>query len=66
MRKIVDAAFALSTGWAPELKVCAKSPKRPAPLPKIYRHFTDKSDLLEAIADASRDMLRAAISRRST
>ena len=59
--EIVDAAFRAIDRLGPELSVRQIAEEAGTAKPKIYRHFTDKSDLLEAIGMRLRDMLWAAI-----
>src|ERR1700730_17413613 len=60
--EIVDAAFRAIDRLGPELSVREIAEEAGTAKPKIYRHFTDKSDLFLAIADRLRDMLWGAIS----
>ena len=50
-----------STGSGPELSLREIAEEAGTAKPKIYRHFTDKSDLFQAIGERMRDMLWAAI-----
>ncbi|WP_070903922.1 TetR/AcrR family transcriptional regulator [Mycobacterium tuberculosis] len=59
--EIVDAAFRAIDRLGPELSVRQIAEEAGTAKPKIDRHFTDKSDLLEAIGMRLRDMLWAAI-----
>ena len=59
--EIVDAAFRAIDKRGPELSVREIAEEAGTAKPKIYRHFTDKSDLLRAIGTRLRDMVWAAI-----
>lgn len=59
--EIVDAAFRAIDRLGPELSVREIAEEAGTAKPKIYRHFTDKSDLFVAIGERLRDMLWAAI-----
>ncbi len=59
--EIVDAAFRAIDKRGPELSVREIAEEAGTAKPKIYRHFTDKSDLFQAIGARMRDMLWAAI-----
>src|SRR6201993_2140771 len=59
--QIVDAAFRAIDKLGPELSVREIAEEAGTAKPKIYRHFTDKSDLFQAIGERLRDMLWAAI-----
>jgi len=59
--EIVDAAFRTIDGLGPELSLREIAEEAGTAKPKIYRHFTDKSDLFQAIGERLRDMLWAAI-----
>jgi len=59
--EIVDAAFRAIDRLGPELSVREIAEEAGTAKPKIYRHFTDKSDLFQAIGVRLRDMLWAAI-----
>ncbi|MBV8927919.1 MAG: TetR/AcrR family transcriptional regulator [Mycobacteriaceae bacterium] len=59
--EIVDAAFRAIDKRGPELSVREIAEEAGTAKPKIYRHFTDKSDLFQAIGERLRDMLWAAI-----
>ena len=59
--EIVDAAFRAIDRLGPELSVREIAEEAGTAKPKIYRHFTDKSDLFLAIGERLRDMLWAAI-----
>ncbi|RFD25504.1 TetR family transcriptional regulator [Mycobacterium uberis] len=59
--EIVDAAFRALDRLGPEVSVREIAEEAGTAKPKIYRHFTDKSDLFEAIGMRLRDMLWAAI-----
>ncbi|BBX72728.1 TetR family transcriptional regulator [Mycobacterium shinjukuense] len=59
--EIVEAAFRAIDRLGPELSVREIAEEAGTAKPKIYRHFTDKSDLFVAIGERLRDMLWAAI-----
>lgn len=59
--EIVEAAFRAIDRLGPELSVREIAEEAGTAKPKIYRHFTDKSDLFQAIGERLRDMLWAAI-----
>jgi len=59
--EIVDAAFRAIDRLGPELSLREIAEEAGTAKPKIYRHFTDKSDLFQAIGGRMRDMLWAAI-----
>ncbi|OBK74162.1 TetR/AcrR family transcriptional regulator [Mycobacterium sp. 1274761.0] len=59
--EIVDAAFRAIDRLGPELSLREIAEEAGTAKPKIYRHFTDKSDLFQAIGQRMRDMLWAAI-----
>ena len=59
--EIVDAAFRAIDKRGPELSVREIAEEAGTAKPKIYRHFTDKSDLFQAVSERLRDMLLAAI-----
>jgi AcrR family transcriptional regulator len=59
--EIVDAAFRAIDKRGPELSVREIAEEAGTAKPKIHRHFTDKSDLFQAIGERLRDMLWAAI-----
>ena len=59
--EIVEAAFRAIDRLGPELSVREIAEEAGTAKPKIYRHFTDKSDLFHAIGERLRDMLWAAI-----
>src|ERR1700759_5803507 len=59
--EIVDAAFRAIDRLGPELSVREIAEEAGTAKPKIYRHFTDKSDLFAEIGERLRDMLWAAI-----
>ncbi|WP_425518502.1 TetR/AcrR family transcriptional regulator [Mycobacterium spongiae] len=59
--EIVDAAFRAIDRLGPEVSVREIAEEAGTAKPKIYRHFTDKSDLFQAIGERLRDMLWAAI-----
>ena len=59
--EIVDAAFRAIDHLGPELSLREIAEEAGTAKPKIYRHFTDKSDLFQAIGERLRDMLWAAI-----
>ncbi|MDI3314193.1 MAG: TetR/AcrR family transcriptional regulator [Mycobacterium sp.] len=59
--EIVEAAFRAIDRLGPDLSVREIAEEAGTAKPKIYRHFTDKSDLFQAIGERLRDMLWAAI-----
>jgi AcrR family transcriptional regulator len=59
--EIVEAAFRAIDRLGPDLSVREVAEEAGTAKPKIYRHFTDKSDLFRAIGERLRDMLWAAI-----
>ena len=59
--EIVDAAFRAINRLGPVLSLREIAEEAGTAKPKIYRHFTDKSDLFQAIGQRMRDMLWAAI-----
>lgn len=59
--EIVDAAFRAIDKLGPELSLREIAEEAGTAKPKIYRHFTDKSDLFQAIGERLRDMLWTAI-----
>ncbi|MET0450459.1 MAG: TetR/AcrR family transcriptional regulator, partial [Mycobacterium sp.] len=59
--EIVDAAFRAIDRLGPVLSLREIAEEAGTAKPKIYRHFTDKSDLFQAIGERLRDMLWAAI-----
>ena len=59
--EIVDAAFRALDRLGPDLSLREIAEEAGTAKPKIYRHFTDKSDLFQAIGERLRDMLWAAI-----
>jgi AcrR family transcriptional regulator len=59
--QIVDAAFRAIDKRGPVLSIREIAEEAGTAKPKIYRHFTDKSDLFQAIGERLRDMLFAAI-----
>lgn len=59
--EIVDAAFRAIDKQGPELSVREIAEEAGTAKPKIYRHFTDKSDLFQAVSERLRDMLWEAI-----
>ncbi|MET0704257.1 MAG: TetR/AcrR family transcriptional regulator [Mycobacterium sp.] len=59
--EIVDAAFRAIDRLGPELSLREIAEEAGTAKPKIYRHFTDKSDLFGAIGERLRDMLWEAI-----
>ena len=59
--EIVDAAFRAIDQLGPEVSLREIAEEAGTAKPKIYRHFTDKSDLFQAIGQRLRDMLWAAI-----
>lgn len=58
---IVGAAFRAIDRLGPHLSVREIAEEAGTAKPKIYRHFTDKSDLFQAIGERLRDMLWVAI-----
>ncbi|MGE2835551.1 TetR/AcrR family transcriptional regulator [Mycobacterium sp. SMC-4] len=59
--EIVDAAFRAIDRQGPDVSLREIAEEAGTAKPKIYRHFTDKSDLFQAIGQRMRDMLWAAI-----
>jgi AcrR family transcriptional regulator len=59
--EIVDAAFRAIDKLGPELSLREIAEEAGTAKPKIYRHFTDKADLFQAIGERLRDMLWSAI-----
>ncbi|ORB32424.1 TetR/AcrR family transcriptional regulator [Mycolicibacterium parafortuitum] len=59
--EIVDAAFRVIDRLGPEVSLREIAEEAGTAKPKIYRHFTDKADLFQAIGTRMRDMLWAAI-----
>ena len=59
--EIVEAAFRAIDRLGPNLSVREIAEEAGTAKPKIYRHFTDKSDLFQAIGERLRDMLWAAV-----
>lgn len=59
--EIVDAAFRSIDRLGPEVSLREIAAEAGTAKPKIYRHFTDKSDLFQAIGRRMRDVLWAAI-----
>src|SRR3954447_21317314 len=59
--EIVDAAFRAIDKLGPELSLREVAEEAGTAKPKIYRHFTDKADLFQAIGERMRDELWAAI-----
>ncbi|MBS9534006.1 TetR/AcrR family transcriptional regulator [Mycobacterium sp. M1] len=59
--EIVEAAFRAIDRLGPDLSVRQIAEEAGTAKPKIYRHFTDKSDLFQAIGERLRDNLWAAI-----
>lgn len=59
--EIVDAAFRAIDRQGPEVSLREIAEEAGTAKPKIYRHFTDKSDLFQAIGQRLRDMLWSAI-----
>src|SRR5204863_7489125 len=59
--EIVDAAFRAIDQLGPDLSLREIAEEAGTAKPKIYRHFTDKSDLFGAIGERMRDELWAAI-----
>lgn len=60
-REIVDAAFRSIDKHGPDVSLREIAEEAGTAKPKIYRHFTDKSDLFQAIGKRLRDMLWTAI-----
>src|SRR5689334_511832 len=59
--EIVEAAFRAINRLGPDLSVREIAEEAGTAKPKIYRHFTDKADLYQAIGERLRDMLWAAV-----
>ncbi|ORA45293.1 TetR family transcriptional regulator [Mycolicibacterium chubuense] len=59
--EIVDAAYRAIDRQGPEVSLREIAEEAGTAKPKIYRHFTDKSDLFQAIGQRMRDMLWSAI-----
>lgn len=59
--EIVDAAFRAIDRLGPNVSVREIAEEAGTAKPKIYRHFTDKSDMFAEIGQRMRDMLWAAI-----
>lgn len=59
--EIVDAAFRAIDRQGPDVSLREIAEEAGTAKPKIYRHFTDKSDLFQAIGQRLRDMLWSAI-----
>jgi AcrR family transcriptional regulator len=59
--EIVDAAFRAIDRLGPNVSVREIAEEAGTAKPKIYRHFTDKSDMFSDIGQRMRDMLWAAI-----
>ncbi|MCH9668766.1 MAG: TetR/AcrR family transcriptional regulator [Actinomycetia bacterium] len=59
--EIVDAAFRAIDKLGPGVSLREIAEEAGTAKPKIYRHFTDKSDLFQSIGQRMRDMLWAAI-----
>jgi AcrR family transcriptional regulator len=59
--QIVDAAFRAIDKLGPVVSIREIAEEAGTAKPKIYRHFTDKSDLFQAIGGRLRDMLWSAI-----
>lgn len=59
--EIVDAAFRAIDRLGPNVSVREIAEEAGTAKPKIYRHFTDKSDMFGEIGQRMRDMLWAAI-----
>jgi AcrR family transcriptional regulator len=59
--EIVEAAFRAIDRLGPDVSVREIAEEAGTAKPKVYRHFTDKSDLFQAIGERLRDMLWAAI-----
>lgn len=57
----MDAAFRAIDQRGPEVSVREIAEEAGTAKPKIYRHFTDKADLFQAIGERLRDMLWAEI-----
>lgn len=60
-REIVEAAFRAIDRLGPAVSVREIAEEAGTAKPKIYRHFTDKSDLFQAVGKRLRDKLGAAI-----
>ena len=59
--EIVEAAFRAIERSGPDVSVREIAEEAGTAKPKIYRHFTDKADLFQAIGERLRDMLWAAV-----
>ncbi|HUO38819.1 MAG TPA: TetR/AcrR family transcriptional regulator [Mycobacterium sp.] len=59
--EIVEAAFRAVDKRGPEVSLREIAAEAGTAKPKIYRHFTGKSDLFQAVGERLRDMLWAAI-----
>lgn len=59
--EIVEAAFGAIDRFGPDVSVRQIAEEAGTAKPKIYRHFTDKDDLFEAVGTRLRDDLWAAI-----
>ena len=59
--EIVDAAFRAIDRHGPNVSVREIAEEAGTAKPKIYRHFTDKSDMFAQIGERMRDMLWAAV-----
>ena len=59
--EIVDAAFRAIDEHGPDVSVREIAEEAGTAKPKIYRHFTDKSDLFQAVGERLPDMLWAQI-----
>lgn len=59
--EIVDAAFRAIDRQGPDVSLREIAEEAGTAKPKIYRHFTDKADLFQAIGQRMRDMLWSAI-----
>jgi AcrR family transcriptional regulator len=59
--EIVDAAFSAIDRYGPQVSLQQIAVEAGTAKPKIYRHFRDKADLFQAIAERLRDVLVATI-----
>ncbi|MHA3022788.1 TetR/AcrR family transcriptional regulator [Mycobacterium sp. BMJ-28] len=59
--EIIDAAFRAIDRLGPNVSVREIAEEAGTAKPKIYRHFTDKSDMFAQIGERMRDMLWAAV-----
>lgn len=64
--EIVDAAFRAIDRLGPEVSLREIAEEAGTAKPKIYRHFTDKSDLFQAIGQRMRTCCGPRSSRPST